>query len=104
MYTTVTFKTTKSLHASAKKTARKLGIPLTTVFNSMLGQFVRDQVITLAAERPLQSKIDEWNRESDEMDAHPEQNMSFDTVEALFAHLDEIRGTSTKTGRTSPAA
>ena len=96
MYTTVTFKTSKRLHSDAKKTARKLGIPLTTVINSMLGQFVRDQIITLAAERPLQSKIDEWNRTSDEMDAHPERALSFDTPETLFAHFDAIRAKSPK--------
>ena len=53
MYTTVTFKTSKRLHSDAKKTARKLGIPFTTVLNAILQQFVREQSITLSANKKL---------------------------------------------------
>ncbi|MBI4262023.1 hypothetical protein HY624_00680 [Candidatus Uhrbacteria bacterium] len=47
MNTTVTFKTQKKLRDDAKKTAQTLGVPLTTVMNAMLRQFVRDRRLVL---------------------------------------------------------
>lgn len=47
MNTTLTIKTDKKLRDEAKKTARQLGVPLTTVMNAMLKQFVRDKKVTL---------------------------------------------------------
>jgi len=44
MDTTLTIKTPKKLRDEAKKTAGKLGIPLTTVINAMLAQFVRKAI------------------------------------------------------------
>jgi addiction module RelB/DinJ family antitoxin len=52
MNTTLTIKTPKKLRDEAKKTAEKIGLPLTTVVNAMLRQFVLDQEITLSANVP----------------------------------------------------
>lgn len=52
MNTTLTIKMPKKLRDEAKKTAEKIGVPLTTVVNSMLRQFVLDQEITLSANVP----------------------------------------------------
>jgi addiction module RelB/DinJ family antitoxin len=52
MNTTLTIKTPKKLRDEAKKTAEKIGVPLTTVVNAMLRQFVLDQEITLSANVP----------------------------------------------------
>ena len=38
--TTITIKTDKKLRDAAKRTAMKLGIPLTTVMNAQLARFV----------------------------------------------------------------
>jgi len=51
-YTTITIKTEKKLRNEAKKTAKRLGIPLSTAMNAMLRQFVREQEIVLSAKRP----------------------------------------------------
>lgn len=55
MNTTLTIKTPKKLRDEAKHTAKTLGIPLTTVMNAMLKQFVRDQRFVLEAECPFPS-------------------------------------------------
>ncbi|MEK7480140.1 MAG: type II toxin-antitoxin system RelB/DinJ family antitoxin [Patescibacteria group bacterium] len=55
MNTTLTIKTPKKLRDDAKKTAREMGVPLTTVMNSMLKQFVRDRRLVLEAECPYPS-------------------------------------------------
>jgi addiction module RelB/DinJ family antitoxin len=52
MNTTLTIKVQKKLRDDAKKTAEKLGLPLTTVIHAMLKQFVLDQEITLSANVP----------------------------------------------------
>jgi addiction module RelB/DinJ family antitoxin len=50
--TTITIKTKKNLRDKARKTAMQLGVPLTTVMNAMLKQFVRDQEIVLSLHTP----------------------------------------------------
>jgi addiction module RelB/DinJ family antitoxin len=52
MDTTLTIKTNKGVRDAAKKTAKELGLPLTTVLNALLKQFVRDREITLSARTP----------------------------------------------------
>ena len=54
MNTTLTVKTEKKLRDAAKKTAGDLGLPLTTIVNALLKQFVREQEITLSARVPTQ--------------------------------------------------
>ncbi len=45
----------KKLRDDAKKTAREMGVPLTTVMNAMTRKFVRDRVLVLEAECPFPS-------------------------------------------------
>lgn len=55
MNTTLTIKTPKKLRDDAKKTAHEMGVPLTTVMNSMLKQFVHDRRLVLEADCPFPS-------------------------------------------------
>ncbi|OGG41172.1 hypothetical protein A2118_02445 [Candidatus Kaiserbacteria bacterium GWA2_50_9] len=55
MNTTLTIKTPKKLRDDAKMTAQRIGVPLTTVMNTMLRQFVRDRRLVLEAECPFPS-------------------------------------------------
>lgn len=52
MDTTLTIKTKKELRDEAKKTAEKLGLPLSTVVNALLKQFTRDKEIVLSLNVP----------------------------------------------------
>ena len=48
-YTILNVKTDKKLKAEARKVSDELGVPLSTIVNSFLRQFVRDKEITLSA-------------------------------------------------------
>ncbi|MCB9811227.1 MAG: type II toxin-antitoxin system RelB/DinJ family antitoxin [Candidatus Nomurabacteria bacterium] len=48
-HTILNVKTDKALKKEAKKVAEELGVPLSTVINAFLKQFVRDKEITLSA-------------------------------------------------------
>jgi len=50
--TTLTIKLPKKLRDDAKRTARELGIPLTTVVTHHLKQFTLEKEITLSNKRP----------------------------------------------------
>lgn len=47
--TIINIKTDKKLKAEAKKVSEELGVPLSTVINAFLKQFVREKEITLSA-------------------------------------------------------
>ena len=85
--TTITIKTDKKLRDAAKRTAMKLGIPLTTVMNAQLAQFVSEGRFEVSL-TPRPEKIREWERMSEEMDRHPERSKAYDNVEDLLAGLD----------------
>ena len=55
MDTTLTIKIDKKLRDDAKKTAKRMGIPLTTAVNAMVQKFVREGIIVLEAECPFPS-------------------------------------------------
>lgn len=59
-HTILNIKTDKKLKADAQKIAGELGIPLTTVMNSFLKQFVRDKEVTFSTNehRPTAYLID----------------------------------------------
>lgn len=48
-HTILNFKTDKKLKTAAQKVAGELGVPLSTVLNAFLKQFVRDKEITFSA-------------------------------------------------------
>lgn len=72
MKTTLTIKTDKKLRDAAKRTAKKLGIPLTTVMNAQLAQFVSEGRFEVSL-TPRPGKVREWERESREYREHPER-------------------------------
>lgn len=86
MQTTLTIKTDKKLRDAAKKTAQKLGIPLTTVINAHLREFVRNGHFEVSLEpRPEVGRA--WLEASRMRRDHPEQVRSFDDVEEFITAL-----------------
>lgn len=61
MNTTLTIKLPKKLRDDAKRTAKKLGIPLTTATTALLRQFVVDQEIVLSVKRPKPDLLQAMN-------------------------------------------
>ncbi|MEK7179781.1 MAG: hypothetical protein AAB689_02010 [Patescibacteria group bacterium] len=84
--TTITIKTDKKLRDAAKRTADKLGIPLTTVMNAQLAQFVSEGRFEVSLV-PRPEKVREWERMSEEMDLHPERFKAFTNIEDLLKDL-----------------
>ena len=70
--TTITFKTEKKLRDAAKRQADKLGIPLTTVLNAQLADFVRAERFEVSL-TPRPEKLREWAKIRQEYDEHPER-------------------------------
>lgn len=80
--TTLTIKTPKKLRNEAKKVAKEMGIPLGTVMNTMLQDFVNRKEITLSAKRPkkeVKQAIDDLRAGKGEV---------YSSVDELFAAID----------------
>jgi len=91
MHTTITIKTEKKLRDKAKRTAKKLGIPLTTAMNAMLRQFVRDRSITVSLEPKIRpEKLAEWNKIGEEMDRGEGITGKFTKITGLTAHMNRV--------------
>lgn len=88
MNTTLTIKTEKKLRNDAKRTADELGVPLTTVINAMLRQFVREKELTVSVDpKPTKAKLALWEKISLEMDKKKDALPTFTNVETLIADL-----------------
>ncbi len=87
MNTTLTIKTEKKLRNDAKRTADELGVPLTTVINALLRQFVREKELTVSVDpKPTKAKLALWERISAEMDNGIDVK-SFNNVKDLIKDL-----------------
>ena len=87
MNTTLTIKTEKKLRNDAKRTADELGVPLTTVINAMLRQFVREKELTVSVDpKPTKAKLALWEKISAEMDKGIDVK-SFNNVKDLIKDL-----------------
>ena len=86
--TTIVIKTTKQLRNDAKRLAGELGIPLTTVMNALLKQFVRERQITVSLEPvPTAKKIALWESISRDADKERAQAKEYTDVEELLRDL-----------------
>ncbi len=88
MDTTLLLKTTKALKNEASQVAKELGVPLTTVLNAYLRQFVRDREIRISVEPLLSSsKLKELILISHAMDNGKDIGIKTDDSQKLFDHL-----------------
>jgi addiction module RelB/DinJ family antitoxin len=88
METTIVIKTTKALRNDAKRLAGELGIPLTTVMNALLKQFVRERQITVSLlSVPTAEKIALWESISKEADKERGHAKEYTDVEELLHDL-----------------
>ena len=87
--TILNIKTGKKLKEDARKVAGKIGVPLSTVVNSFLKQFVRDEEVTFSAKSYqmtpyLESLVEEARKEREA----GETSGPFDNVKDLMKHLN----------------
>ncbi len=86
--TTITFKTDKKLRDQAKKVASDLGIPLTTVINAQLAEFVRERSFSVSAyPRVKDTKMEMWKKMGEEIRNNPSET----SVEDITDFIKELR-------------
>ena len=88
MNTTLMIKTDARLRDEAREIAKELGVPLTTIVNSLLKQFVREKKFSVSVEpSPSDQKIKLWEELSKEMDSHTSTMKSFSSSKELLSYL-----------------
>ncbi len=101
MQTTITIKTDKKLRDDAKKMAKELGIPLTTVINANLREFVRNGHFEVSL-IPRPEKVAKWDAAMADMEAHPENYKSYTNVEYMLADILTMRKPTKKSRSYAP--
>jgi len=86
--TILNIKTDKGLKEEAQGVASALGVPLTTVINSFLKQFVRERKLVLELEPQVKDEVMEsWRKISIETKKNLKNSKKFTKAEDLFKHL-----------------
>ncbi|MBL1434551.1 type II toxin-antitoxin system RelB/DinJ family antitoxin [Candidatus Wolfebacteria bacterium] len=86
-HTILNIKTDKKLKEEAKDLATELGVPLSTVVNSFLKQFVRDKEITFSTERYRMTPYLEEMVHSARSEYSSGKVQKFKTVESFIADM-----------------
>jgi len=86
-HTILNIKTDKKLKREAKDLATELGVPLSTVVNSFLKQFVRDKEITFSTERYRMTPYLEEMVRSARLEYAGDKVQKFKTVESFIADM-----------------
>ena len=89
-HTILNVKTDKTLKAEAKLVAAELGVPLGTVINAFLKQFVREKEITLSANPLRPTPYLEQILEEAQAEYTAGTAKTFDSGEAMLTHLKSL--------------
>lgn len=88
MNTTILLKTDKGLKNEASRVAKELGVPLTTVMNAYLRQFVRERQITISLEpMPNKVKLALWESISKDADKEMKTAKRYTNADDLISDL-----------------
>ena len=86
MQAILNIKTQKELKEKAQSLASELGVPLTTVVNSYLRQFIRERKLVLEIEpRVKNSFMEKWRKIS--IEANKDLSKKFTKADDLLAYL-----------------
>ncbi len=86
METILNIKTKKDLKEKAQSLASELGVPLTTVVNSYLRQFIRERKLVLEMEpRVKDSVMEKWHKMS--LEANKNISKKFNKATDLITYL-----------------
>ena len=89
--TLLNIKTDKDVKEDAQKIARELGVPLSTVVNAYLKEFVRERAVHLSLVPHMSSRLENL-LEGVERDIKSGKNFSptFSSGQAMDTHLDSL--------------
>ncbi len=90
IYTILNIKTEKKLKEEAKKVAGELGVPLSTVMNAFLKQFVRDKEITLSVNSYRPTPYLEAILEEAQAEFEAGKVKKFKTADEFLADLNKL--------------
>ena len=87
--TVLNIKTDREVKEEAQKIARELGVPLSTVVNAYLKEFVREREVRLSLAPRMSSRLEKL-LEGVEKDIKKRKNLSsvFSSAAAINKHLD----------------
>ncbi|HMA79197.1 MAG TPA: type II toxin-antitoxin system RelB/DinJ family antitoxin [Candidatus Paceibacterota bacterium] len=89
-HTILNIKTDKKLKAEAKKVSEELGVPLSTVINAFLKQFVRNKEITLSANPLRPTPYLEQILEEAHIEYQTGKARSFESGNDMLEHLKTL--------------
>lgn len=89
MKTMINIKTDKEVKEQAQKIAKELGLPLSTVVNAYLKEFVRDRAVRFSVEPKIRPEIGKLLKRASK-DYKNRKNIAgpFRTAEEMDAYLD----------------
>ena len=89
-HTILNVKTDKKLKAEAKKVSAELGVPLSTVVNAFLKQFVREKEITFSVNQYRPTPYLEQILEEAQTEYEAGKVRTFDSGKDLIKHLRSL--------------
>lgn len=90
METTLLIKLKKDVKKEAAKLASEMGLPLSTLINSFLKNFIREKKVTFSAEPEVsKKKLKQWAKATEEYKKHPERFKVAHSAEELMRDLLE---------------
>lgn len=90
--TIINIKADKDVKEKAKKIAKELGVPLSTVINAYLKEFIRNREVRLSLEPQLRPKVEKFLKKASE-DFKKGKNISpaFSTAKEMDKYLDNLK-------------
>ncbi len=89
MKTVLNVKTDKEIKEQAQKIAKDIGVPLSTIVNAYLKEFVREKRVTFSVEPKLRPEVAQLlNRARKDLKAHKNISPNFSSAKDAVAWLN----------------
>ena len=85
----INIKTDAEVKEQAQQVADELGVPLSTVLNGYLKQFIRDKKVTFSAAPRMSAQLEETIAEAEKDIAHNDLVGPFESAEEMNNYLNE---------------
>ncbi len=90
MTTTMTIKIDKDLKLRAQKTAKEIGIPLSTIINAYLREVAASGHVEFTAAEQITPKMEKIIEQAEKEIAAGETSGPFETIEEAITHLKSL--------------